>query len=100
MFVCFRLTIGVVTKYFKLKNRKNLLTTFLLQIRYFTTFLLLLHVQLVYLALSIFSQLLELTPQCFPETQLTRDIASVSGPLTRAGLGVFGCLVGALTIER
>jgi len=70
------------------------------QIRYFTTFLLLLHVQLVYLALSIFSQLLELTPQCFPETQLTRDIASVSGPLTRAGLGVFGCLVGALTIER
>ena len=71
-----------------------------MQIRYFTTFLLLLHAQLVYLALSIFSQLLQLTPQCFPDTQVTKDIASVAAPVTRAGLGVFGCLVGALTIER
>ena len=71
-----------------------------MQIRYFTTFLLLLHVQLVYLVLSIFSQLLVLTPQCFPDTQVTRDIASVAEPVTRASLGVFGCLVGALTIER
>ena len=71
-----------------------------MQIRYFTTFLLLLHVQLVYLALSIFSQLLVLTPQCFPDTQVTKDIASVAEPVTRASLGVFGCLVGALTIER
>ena len=46
------------------------------------------------------SQLLALTPQCFPDTQVTRDIASVAEPVTRASLGVFGCLVGALTIER
>jgi len=70
------------------------------QIRYFKTFLLLLNIQLIYLALSIFSQLLQLLPSCFPTNQLTQDIISFSGPLTRCTLGVFGCVVGALTIER
>ena len=72
----------------------------ILQIRYFTTFLVLLSVQLIYLSISIFSHLLELQPQCFPDTEFTAEIRAVEERLTHAALGVFGCLVGALTIER
>ena len=72
----------------------------LFQIRYFTTFLLLLAAQLCYLAVSSVSQLLALAPGCSPRPELTADIAAVAAPLTRATLGVFGCVVGALTIER
>ena len=72
----------------------------ILQIRYFTTFLVLLTVQLIYLSISIFSHLLELQPQCFPDTEFTAEIRAVEERLTHAALGVLGCLVGALTIER
>ena len=72
----------------------------ILQIRYFTTFLLLISVQLIYLTLSPFHQLLHLLPQCFPSTVLTQEISSVTGLVTRGALGTIGCLVGALTIER
>jgi len=78
----------------------NIIYTGKFKIRYFTTFLVLLTIQLIYLSISIFSHLLELQPQCFPDTQFTAEIMAVEERLTHAALGVFGCLVGALTIER
>merc|ERR1711953_1389932 len=74
----------------------NIIYTGKFKIRYFTTFLVLPTVQLIYLSISIFSHLLELQPQCFPDT----EIRAVEERLTHAALGVLGCLVGALTIER
>lgn len=78
----------------------NVIYTGKFKIRYFTTFLLLLTAQLIYLSLSLFSLVQELLPQCFPSTELTKEIVSVTGPVCRSALGVTGCLVGALTIER
>jgi len=78
----------------------NIIYTGKFKIRYFTTFLLLISVQLIYLTLSPFHQLLHLLPQCFPSTVLTQEISSVTGLVTRGALGTIGCLVGALTIER
>ena len=78
----------------------SILMKFFLQIRYFTTFLVLLTVQLLYLSISIFSHLLEVLPQCFPDTEFTQEIREVKEPVAHAALGLVGCLVGALTIER
>jgi len=76
------------------------------QISYFKIFLLLLTVQIFYLCLSIFSQVLDLFPDnCListdnDENEGVKIITSITSPLTRSALGVFGCVAGALTIER
>jgi len=63
--------------------------------------LLLLLVQILYLCSSSLTQSLQLLPHCLPaDSDLTRELVSLSHPVTRATLGVFGCVVGALTIER
>lgn len=70
------------------------------QIRYFKTFLLLLFVQLLYLVVSIVAGAVQLLPQCLPEPGVTDGLRSLATPLTRAMLGLCGCMVGALTVER
>merc|ERR1719225_778855 len=62
----------------------NIIYTGKFKIRYFTTFLVLLTIQLIYLSISIFSHLLKLQPQCFPDTQFTAEIMAVEERLTHA----------------
>jgi len=70
------------------------------KICYFSIFLILLLAQTLYLCHVSFSLLFSTLPSCFPNSPLLDQFITAAAPDTRSLLGVFACIVGALTIER
>eukprot|EP00092_Neocalanus_flemingeri_P011620 GFUD01012521.1.p1 GENE.GFUD01012521.1~~GFUD01012521.1.p1 ORF type:complete len:333 (-),score=102.02 GFUD01012521.1:700-1698(-) len=71
-----------------------------IQVCYFSIFLLLLLAQTLYLCLLSFSLILSTLPGCLPSSPILAQVTAAAGPVTRSCLGIFACIVGALTIER
>lgn len=67
---------------------------------YFTIFILLLFVQTLYLGLVSFNLFISTLPECLPSSSLIDQMARAATPVSRSCLGIFACIVGALTIER
>jgi len=67
---------------------------------YFTIFILLLLIQTLYLGLVSFNLVFSTLPSCLPSSPLLDQVAQAVIPVSRCCLGIFACIVGALTIER